>query len=217
MRSDTDIKRDVEAELRWSPDFDETDIAVKVQDGVVMLTGFVRNYFEKHRTEVAVKRVKGVAGVANDIQVRPAGGDGLSDPEIARAAVAAIKTELPALCENIKVVVKDGYLTLEGTVQWNFQKEQAEGTAHRVRGVTGIGNLIQITPRVTPTEIKRRIEDAFRRTAEIDAERVRVEAHGGEVTLSGAVRSWAEREQAQQTAWRAPGVTRVKNEISVRW
>lgn len=216
MRSDSDIKRDVETELRWSPQFDETDMAVKVQDGVVMLSGFARSFYDKYEAESAVKRVKGVSGVANDLQVRLATDDGLADPEIARSAVTALKSALPVACESIKVIANQGQLTLEGSVEWNFQKQQAERAVRFLKGVTGVNNLVQITPRVAPAEVKRRIEEAFRRNAEIDAEHVSVTARDGEVTLSGTVRSWAEHDEAQQTAWAAPGVTQVKNDIRVR-
>jgi osmotically-inducible protein OsmY len=216
MRSDIDIKRDVESELRWSPQFDETDMAIKVKDGVVMLSGFARNYYDKYEAESAVKRVKGVAGVANDLQVRLASGDGLADPEIARAAVTALKSALPVACGSIKVIANEGRLTLEGSVEWNFQKQQAERVVRYLKGVTAVDNVIRVTPRVAPAEVKRRIEEAFRRNAEIDAEHVSVTARDGEVTLTGTVRSWAEHDEAQQTAWSAPGVTQVKNDIRVR-
>jgi osmotically-inducible protein OsmY len=215
MRSDTHIKADVEAELSWSPDLDETDVAIKVQDGVVLLSGYVHSYFEKDRAEAAAKRVKGVCGVANDVIVRLAIGAGTSDPEIARAAVAALKATAPQLADRLKVIVSQGHLTLEGAVQWNFQKSQAEIAVRNLAGVTGLTDLIHITPQVAPIEIERRIHDAFRRSADVDAERVCVATHDGEVTLKGTVSSWSEREEAQRTAWSAPGVTAVKNDLKV--
>ena len=215
MKADSDIKRDVEAELRWSPDVDETDVAVKVNGGVVALTGFVHSYFEKDQAESAVKRIAGVAGVANDIQIQHRAGDALDDPEIARAAVGTIKFELPLSAESVKVLVNQGHVTLEGSVQWNFQRERIEGAVRRLRGVTAVNNQITIRPLVKPTEIKRMIEDAFRRSAEVDAKGISVAADGGEVRLIGKVRTWSERTQAQQTAWSAPGVTNVKNELSI--
>lgn len=215
MRSDTDIKRDVEAELRFRPDIDERDIAVKVNSAVVTLTGFTRRYLDKDRAEEAVKRVFGVAGVANDIEVRLAGGEGLTDPEITRAAVQAIRSEVPAISEKIKVLVHHGQVTLEGEVEWFYLKEEAEHVVRGLRGVTGVVNLISIQPTVKPSEIRQRIGEAFRRSAQIDADQITIDAHGGEVTLHGRVRSWPEREEAEHTAWHAPGVTRVKNEITV--
>jgi osmotically-inducible protein OsmY len=215
MRTDTDIKRNVEAELRWCPQIDETDIASKVGNGVVTLTGFVRNYYEKYQAENAVKRVAGVTGIANDIEVRLPASEALTDPEMAREAVSAIKIALPVVSENLKVLVHQGQVSLEGAVEWYYQKERAENALVSVRGIKSITNLITVKPRVAPTEIKHKIEEAFRRSAEVDAHRVSVEAHDSEVTLRGNVRSWAERDEAQYTAWSAPGVTRVKNEITV--
>jgi osmotically-inducible protein OsmY len=215
MRTDTEIKRDVEDELKWDPDIDPTDIAVSVKNGVVTLTGFVRSYLQKLDAEADAKRVAGVVGVANDIEVRLPSEFERPDPEIARDAVAAIKNELPYSHERFKVVVKKGWVTLEGDAEWNYQRERAEQAARRVRGVKGVTNLITLKPRVAPSEIKAKIEDAFRRSAEIDAGRITVEANGGEVILRGTVRSWAERKEAEEAAWRAPGVTKVDNRITI--
>ena len=216
MKSDSDIKRDVEAELRWSPEVDDAEIAVKVNGGVATLTGYARNYFEKYRAEAAAKRVAGVAAVADSIEVRLPPCEGLTEPEIARAAIAALTSELPMIWEAIKPVVHQRWITLEGTVEWNYQRERAESAMRGLRGVIGVRNSIRLKPSVAPAEIKQQIEQAFLRSAEVDAGRVSVEAHGSEVTLRGQVRSWAERDQAQATAWSAPGVLNVRNEITVR-
>jgi len=215
MRSDIDIKRDVEAELRWNPDIDATDIAVSVKDGTVTLSGFVRSYAQKFEAEQTAKRVNGVAAVANDIEVRLPVFNQRPDPEIARDAVAEIQNNLPYSSDHVRVVVRDGWVTLEGSVEWNYQRERAEQVVRRVRGVKGVTNLIELQPRVPPVEVKHKIEEAFRRSAELDANRITVETEGGLVTLRGTVRSWAERQEAERVAWATPGVVRVNNLITI--
>jgi osmotically-inducible protein OsmY len=215
MRSDFDIKRDVEDELRSEPDIDPTDIAVGVKDGVVTLTGFVRSFRQKRKAEEDVKRVAGVIGVANNIEVRLPLIHRRPDPDIARDAIEEIKSDLPFSWEKIKLTISDGSVTLDGEVEWYFQRESAEEAVWRVRGVKGVINNIQVRPYVPPVEIKRKIEEALRRAAELDASRIKVEANGSEVILRGTVRSWAEREEAEHAAWRAPGVTKVDNRIRI--
>jgi osmotically-inducible protein OsmY len=215
MRSDSDIRRDVEDELRWDPDLDPTDIAVSVNSGVVTLAGFVHSYTQKYQAETAAKRVAGAIGVVNDLEVRLPGIDERPDPEIARDAIARIKSELPFSWEKIRVVVKNGWLTLEGEVEWNYQRQRAEEAVRRARGLKGVTNSIEVKPRVAPMEIRRKIEEALRRAAELDASRITVETTGNEVILRGTVRSWAERQEAERAAWAAPGVAKVDNRIIV--
>lgn len=215
MRLDSDIKRDVEDELRWDPDIDATDIAVAVHNGVVTLTGFVSSYAQKMEAERDATRVAGVVGVANDIEVRLPALDERPDPEIVRDAVSALKTGLPYSADNIKVIAKNGWLTLEGNVEWNYTRERAESAVKRVRGVKGVTNSIALKPKVSPYEVRRKIEDALRRSAELDASRITVEANGSEVILRGTVRAWAERQEAERAAWAAPGVTKVDNRITI--
>jgi osmotically-inducible protein OsmY len=216
MKDDAEIQQNVAMELKWSPDVDETDIAVKVSRGIATLTGFVHTYPEKFRAEAAVKRVGGVVAVANDIEVRLAAEDTVSDPEIAREAVDALKRVLPIGWENIKLLVRDGKVRLEGTVEWQYQREAAERAVGGLHGVVSIRSSILIQPKLEAGAIKRQIEEAFRRNAQVDADRVSVDVQGGEITLRGEVRSWAEHDQAQRTAWSAPGVMNVRNDIHIR-
>lgn len=215
MRSDQEIKQDVERELRYDPDMDATDIAVAVKDGVVTLTGFVHSYGDKWEAEREAKKVIGVRAVANDIEVRLPAVDVRADPEIARDVAREIKLFLPLAADDIKATVRSGWVTLEGQVEWNFQSQRAEQAVRRVRGVKGVSNLITVKPKVEPGEVRRQIEEALKRNAEVDARNIAVEANGGEVILKGRVRSWAERTEAERAAWRAPGVRRVDNQIIV--
>ena len=138
MKSDHQIELDVKDELQWDPNLGATDIAVSVEKGVVTLAGFVKNYADKYEAESAAKRVAGVLGVANDIEVRMPSVDERPDPEIARDAVAAIKSQLPISSENIKVIVKDGWVTLEGQVEWQYQRSTAENSVRRIKGIKGV-------------------------------------------------------------------------------
>ena len=215
MRSDSEIERDVKEELEWDPDLDASDIAVSVKNGVVTLAGFTKSYSDRLEAEAATKRVAGVHAVANDIEVRLPAIDQRPDPDIARDAVAALKSELPISHDRIKVVVKDGWVTLEGAAEWQYQKTTAENAVRKVKGVKGVTNVITVKPKVQPSELQRKILEAFKRNAEVDANRITVEANGSEVILKGTVRSWIEREEAERVAWSAPGVTKVEDRIVV--
>ena len=178
MLADSKIKQDVEEELQFDPDIDATDIAVSVNSGVVTLTGFVRSYLQKMEAEADAKRVAGVLGVVNDIEVRLPNIDQRPDPEIAREAIAQIKNELPNAWDKIRVVVRKGWVTLEGEVEWNYQRERAEDAVKRVVGVSGVTNSIEVKPRTAPVEIKRKIDESLRRSADVDASRINVETNG---------------------------------------
>jgi len=217
MRSNTEIKADVEQEMRWDADIDPTDIGVTVKDGVVSLSGMVRSYSQRSQAERDAKRVAGVVGLSNYIQVRlPSDDAARSDPELAREAVSALKMQLPYVCQSIQAVVSNGHVRLEGTVEWNYQRERAEEAVRRVRGIRGVTNALTVEPKTSPVDVKHKIEDAFRRSAEVDSNRITVRTDGGHVFLEGAVRTWAEREEAQRAAWLAPGVTDVQNRLMVR-
>lgn len=215
MRSDSEIRQNVETELRWDPDIKSDDIAVAVDGGVVTLTGFVRSYSQRREAEIDAKRVAGVVAVANDIHVRLPIIHQRPDPEIARNVASALKAQLQYSWDGIQVVVKSGWVTLEGQVEWNYERERAEDAVRRIRGVKGITNSIQVRPRATPLEVKHRIEEAFSRNAQIDAGKIIVEAHSGHLILHGSVRSRAERREAERVAWDAPGVTSVDNRITI--
>jgi osmotically-inducible protein OsmY len=216
MKTDDEIKRDVEAELRWDPDIDSADIAVSAKNGVVTLAGFVPGYLQKFEAEQDVKRVQGVVGIANDLEVRLPSIDQRPDPDIARDAVEALKMQLPYSYQNLKVIVRDGWITLEGEAEWNYQKEKAEMSVRGVKGSKGVINAITVKPKIAAEEIKRKIEAAFQRSAEVDAKKIQVEASDGEVVLKGTVHSWFEREQAERAAWQAPGVRRVEDRIVIQ-
>lgn len=215
MPNNIELRRTVVDELEWEPSINAAEIAVTVHDGVVTLTGYAGSYAEKLKAEQVVKRVRGVKGIANDIEVRLSGHSERTDTDIARAAVEALKWRTSVPGDEIKVTVTKGWITLEGTVHWQFQKSGAYESVHHLAGVRGITNLINVKPKAVAGEVKSRIEAAFRRSAEIDSQRVRVETHDGNVTLRGDVRSWSEREEAERTAWAAPGVTHVDNLITI--
>jgi osmotically-inducible protein OsmY len=215
MKSDSDIERDVKDELEWDPDLDSTDIAVSVKGGVVALSGFVPSFTDRYEAQTAAKRVCGVSGVAVDLEVRLPNIDERPDPDIARDAVAALKSQLPISAQMIKTTVRGGWLSLEGTVEWQYQRATAETAVRRIKGVKGVDNRIQLEPRIKPADVKRNIQEAFRRNAQVDADHVTVEANGGEVILNGTVRSWIERDEAERVAWSAPGVTQIEDRIIV--
>lgn len=213
--TDLEVKRNVETELNWEPSINAADIGVAVKDGVVTLTGRVESYWDRTTAERATSRVSGVKALANDLEIRLPSSSARTDEDIAHAAVNRLEWSVVVPNKQIKVKVSQGWITLEGTVDWYFQREAAEDAVRNLTGVKGVSNLIDVKAQVSKAEVKSAIEAALKRSAEVDAKNITVDTDGDKVTLRGTVRSWSEREGAQRAAWRAPGVRSVDNRISI--
>lgn len=215
MDSDKALRDRVEAELDWTPGLDAAHIGVSAQQGVVRLTGHVSTYSQKLAAEAAVKRIKGVRGVAEDIEVRPEGRIGAADDEVAARVVNLIAWDSTVPRDRIKVEVAAGHVTLSGEVDWQYQRVAAERGVRNLLGVVGLTNSITVKAHLQPKELKNRIEAALERQAELDADRIRVTVDGTTVHLEGKVRSWHERDAAERAVWAAPGVTQVEDRVVI--
>jgi osmotically-inducible protein OsmY len=213
FRSNKNLRADVIAQLDWDPEVPLNSVGVAVGDGVVMLTGFVKTYSEKIAAEQAAKRPYGVRAIANDIEIKPE--FELTDPEIAKSILHALEAHVKVPDKDITTTVKNGWITLKGEVQWMYQKEAAESAVRYLSGVKRVTNQIKIQPSASPAEVQTKIEEALRRSAEVDARRINVVAYDSKVILSGGVHSWHEKEEAERAAWSPPGVTAVESNITI--
>jgi osmotically-inducible protein OsmY len=211
--ADVDLRERVERQLDWEPEVTSTNIGVGAKDGVVTLTGFVDSYAEKMAAERVAKRTYGVKAIANDLNVKPKFMK--TDSEIAADALKALETRANVPDEKIKLTVKNGWVTLEGNVDWYFQKNASELAVKYLQGVKGVSDDIKVKPQVSTTEVRHKIEEALKRNAEVDARRITVSSTDGKVMLWGNVRSWMEKDEAETAAWAAPGVNQVQNNISI--
>jgi osmotically-inducible protein OsmY len=213
--SDKTLRQAVMDELEWEPSIGAQHIGVAVEDGVVTLTGHVGNYIERLAAEKAVKRVKGVRAIAEEIEVRFPSDKKTSDDQIARRALDVIAWDSTIPKDKIQIKVQNGFVTLTGEVDWFYQRDDAEAAVRKLTGVKGLSNEIKVKPQVRGTDIKQRIETALKRNAEVEADAITVTVQDGRVILDGKVKAWYERELAERTAWSAPGVISVEDRISI--
>ncbi|WP_455274494.1 BON domain-containing protein [Rhizobium herbae] len=213
--SDITLRQNIIDELEFEPSIDAADIGVAVDNGVVTLTGHVPSYFQKIEVENVVSRVRGVRGIAQEIEVRPFGTNTTADDEIAKRALNSINWNTTVPNDAVQAKVTKGWVTLSGKVEWQYQKIAVLDAVKRLTGVIGVSNNIEVKPRVSSFDVKRRIEDALKRTAEVEANGITVQVADGKVTLEGHVNAWPERSAVERAAWSAPGVKAVVDHIRV--
>ncbi len=215
MLNNLELQKKVLDALDWEPSLDATRIGVAASGGVVTLTGQVPSYADRWTAERVIKQMAGVKGLANDVEVRLPGDARRTDTDLVSAAVRALEWDVQVPHQRIKLRAAEGWITLEGQVEWQYQREAAERAVRHLLGVRGVSNQITLTVRVTPADLKNRIEAALKRNAELEARKIRVETKGGTVVLDGTVHSWAERDEAERAVWAAPGVAAVEDHLAV--
>ena len=213
--TDKDLKQTVQSALDWEPSLDAGDIGVSVEEGVVTLRGNVASFSARMTAERVALHVYGVKAVANDLTVHLPNAFERTDTELAQAALGALKWNTMVPADRLTLVVRNGWLTLNGTVDWQYQKDAAQRAVRDLTGVKGVINDVAIRPLVKAADVRDKIEAALKRSAEIDARRINVNAKDGTVVLSGTVHSWSERREAERAAWAAPGVRLVDDRLSV--
>jgi osmotically-inducible protein OsmY len=217
MKTDKQIQQDVIAELNWEPSVNPAHIGVEVSDGVVTLAGHVTSYTEKFNAERAAQRVAGVKALAVEMDVKLAGTSKRTDSEIAGAAETALKSSTYFLPNNVKVKVESGRITLSGEVEWDYQRQTSVAAVRHLLGVTGVSEQIAIKPRISSTLVKSDIEAALKRRAATDSHKISVDVQGSDVTLTGSVHSWSDRDLARESAWSTPGVRNVVDKLTVSY
>ena len=215
MKSDNQIQEDIIDQLKWEPFLNASQIGAAVKNGIVTLTGQVDTYSKKLAAENAAKKIAGVKAIAEDIQIGVSPEYNKTDTEIAEAVLNALKWHTAVQEEKIKIKVENGNVRLEGEVEWEFQRNNAETAIENLTGIRSVMNLINVKPNFTASDIKKKITAAFQRSATIDAGKITVEVTGDKVILGGKVRSFAEKEDAEKAAWLAPGVTRIESRIEM--
>ncbi|MGO7044129.1 BON domain-containing protein [Rhizobium johnstonii] len=213
--NDIHLRQSILDEMEFEPSIDAAGIGVAVHSGIVTLTGHVRAYAEKEAAERVVRRVKGVRGIAADIEVQIFGPKETDDDDIARRAVKMLDWNVSVPKDSVQVRVLKGWITLRGQVEWQYQKNAAYDAVRDLAGVVGVSNLVELKPRITAVDVKKRIEDAFQRDAALEAGAIRIDVQGRKVTLSGNVKTWSERQAAERAAWSAPGIGTLDDRLTV--
>ena len=215
MKTDSQIQKDVMAQLKWEPFLNASEIGVAVKNGIVTLSGQVDSYLKKIAAEDAAKKIAGVKAIAEDIQIGVSPSYRKTDTEIAEAVVNALKWHTAVQEDKIKIKVENGVVRLDGEVEWEYQRSNAKSAVANLAGVNGVINLIVVKPKIVSSAIEKRINEAFHRAATIDSSKITAEVVGSKVTLQGKVRSYSEKEDAESAAWNAPGVMTVKNDLVI--
>jgi osmotically-inducible protein OsmY len=216
MKSDVQIQTDVMDQLKWEPFLKASEIGVAVKNGVVTLSGQVDSYSKKLAAENAAKKIKGVKAIAEDLQIGVSPAYRKTDTDIAAAVLNALKWHAAVQEEKVKIKVEDGFVKLEGEVEWEYQRNYAKSAIEHLEGVRSVLNLITVKSKVSPSEVQHKISAAFQRSASLDADKITANVVGSKVILRGYVRSYAEKEDAENAAWAAPGVTSVENNLDIK-
>jgi len=215
MKTDTQLRNDIQAELTWAPEVKTSDVGVIVKDGVVTLTGHLASHAEKYAVEGAVQRVHGVKALAVELTVKLPFDNQRTDADIAMAVECALDWNALVPDDKIQPLVENGWITLAGEVEWGYQRSAAESAVRDLMGVTGVSNLVKVKPKVSPADVEKKIHEALSRQADREAHRLAITVNGSQVTLRGTVHSWTDRDAVQGAAWATPGVTVVVNDLLV--